>query len=331
MAIDIFNPPVSVIPKDLRGRSVLIYGSNRLAKTLVGVSLPKPFYVGFESGLGSRANIPFVNIQKWSDFLSIVKQLTSPSTVEKAQETYQTIVVDTIDAAARFCEEYTCGKYGVDTIASGNRGFGLWKEFTNELWGPIQKLCSSSYTVYFVGHDGTREFKDENGEEYTKIYPRGEKRIVDIVVDMVDIIGFVQANGLDENGTEIKSSAYFTNTKKYLAGTRYDFFPNYLPVFSAEGLQDAMRVAVEGQEEHDKAKAVEPSVSKKVGLASRRSLDELQGDIRKIAMALAEQGKGDAYKQVVENYLGIGGSVKEATAAQTQQLELILDDIKDLM
>ena len=331
MPIDIFNPTVSVISKDLKGRSLLVYGSNRTAKTLTGINLPKPYYIGFEAGLGNRGNIPFANIQKWSDFLQVVKQLTRPETLEQAQGLYQTIIVDTIEAAARFCEEYTCSKYGVETIASGNRNFGLWKEFSAEIWKPINQLTSVNYTVYFISHEGTRDFKDENGEEYTKIYPRGEKRMIDVCVDLVDIICFVQPNGLDENGVEIKSSAYFTNTRKYLAGTRFDFFPSYIKEFSAEALQDAMRVATEAQERADKLKAVDSSQAKAIGKTASKPFAELISEIKTAVTKLRDLGKMDEYKAIVEKYLGKDASVKDATPSQTQQLELIIDDLKDLM
>ncbi len=299
--------------------------------TTVGCQFPKPFYLGFENGINAISGIPFVPINNWSNFLKIVKQLTKPDTLDKVRDLYQTIIFDTLEAAARYCEEYVCAKFGVDSVASGRGGYGLWKELSVELWKPLNQLTSCGFTTYFIAHDGTREFTNQKGEKYEKIYPRGEKRLVDPCVDLCDFIIYTHPNGMDENGKEIPSSAYCKNTNEYHAGSRFRFMPEDIFPFTAENLQKAVAEAVEKEEQVTKRKAVDYSQQKETLVTKKRSLEDLQGDIRKIAMALAEQGKGDAYKQVVENYLGVGGSVKEATAAQTQQLELILDDIKDLM
>jgi hypothetical protein len=331
VAFDILAPNVSVVSKDMAGKTILVYGSNRVGKTAVGVSLPKPFYLPFEMGINGRAGVPYLPITRWSDFLKIVKQLTKSDTLEKVKEVYQTIIFDTLEAAARMCEEYVCEKYGIDRIAEFNKGFGAWKEFSQELWRPISQLTSVGFTVYFIAHDGTREFKDETGNEYVKIYPRGEKRLVDPVCDLVDIIAFCQPNGLDEDGKEIKSSAFFKNTRKYHAGSRFDFMPEMIREFTAENLQKAIAEAITKQEQSDGKKAVDYETQHKQYQVEKKDFATLQAEIKKCAMKLAESGKMEDYKRIVENYLGAGASVKEATDKQTQQLELILDDINNLL
>lgn len=331
MALDIFNPQVSVVSKDLSGKTLLVYGSNRTGKTAVGTSLPKPLYLALENGLAGRAGVPNVNIEKWSDFLKAVKQLTRADTLDKVKGMYQTIIVDTIEAGARYCDEYVCEKHGAETIASGNRGFGLWKELSTELWRPINQLSSVGFTVYFIAHEGTKEFKNENGEEYTKIYPRGEKRMVDMVCDLVDIICFVQPNGLDDNGTEIKSSAYFKNTRKYHAGSRFDYMPEMIKEFTAENLTKAIAKAVELEEEHGNKVVSTFQEQAETHKVERMSFDELQDAIKAKAMQMQKLDKMQEYKEIVETHLGVGGSVREATQKQSQLLEMVLDDLNDLI
>ena len=74
MAIDIFNPQISVLSYDLSGKTLLVYGSNRVGKTKQLVSLPKPYYLAFEAGINAIAGVPFLSMRKWSDFVSFVKQ-----------------------------------------------------------------------------------------------------------------------------------------------------------------------------------------------------------------------------------------------------------------
>ena len=49
--------------------------------------------------------------------------------IDKAKEMYSTIIFDSIEPAANYCQEYICQKYGEESIASGRGGFGLWKEY----------------------------------------------------------------------------------------------------------------------------------------------------------------------------------------------------------
>ncbi len=329
--LDIFNPQVSVVSKGLEGKSFLVYGSNRTGKTSVGCQFPKPFYLGFENGISAISGVPFLPINNWSNFLKIVKQLTRPDMLEKVKEKYQTIIFDTLEAAARYCEEYTCSKYGVETIASGNKGYGLWKEFSTELWKPLNQLTSCGLTTYFIAHDGTREIPISTGEKVEKIYPRGEKRLVDPAVDLCDFIIYLQPNGIGEDGKEIPSSAYCKNTREYHAGSRFQFMPEKINVFSADNLQKAVEYAVEKEEEFKHVKAVSFDEQKATHVAEAKSFEELTGEIKDIAMKLNADGRIEEYKAIVEQYLGKDGSVKEATKSQTQQLEMILDDLNDLI
>jgi len=329
--LDIFKPQVSTISRGLDSKSFLVYGSNRTGKTTVGCQFPKPFYLGFENGINAISGIPFLPITNWSNFLKIVKQITKPETLDKVKEMYQTIIFDTLEAAARYCEEYTCAKYGVDTIGSGNKGYGLYKEFSVELWKPLNQLTSCGLTTYFIGHDTTREVPDASGEKVEKVYPRGEKRLVDPAVDLCDFIIYLQPNGLDMNGNEVPSSAYCKNTKEYHAGSRFKHFPAKIDVFSAENLQKAVEYAVMKDEEEKKIKSVSFAEQKDKTTIKTLSFEELVSEIKEIATQLNKEDRIGEYKEIIEQYLGKDSSVKDATPKQSQQLELILDDLKDLI
>ena len=57
---------------------------------------------------------------------------------------------------------------------------------------------------------------------------------------------------------------------------------------------------------------------------------ELQEEIKQIAIKLADSGRAQEYTTIVEEVLGVGKKVSEATPKQIQQLEVILDDLKDI-
>jgi hypothetical protein len=330
MSLNIFNPVISTVSHDMAGKTILVYGSNRTGKTKQLSRLPKPYYLAFEKGINGIAGIPFAPIQKWSDFVKINKQLTNLKTLEKAKELYQTIIFDTVQAASLMCEDYICQRYDVTRIKDGNKGYGLYKEYGTEFAKQINLLTSAGYTVAFISHESTRIFKDQNGEEYEKIYPAGDKRSIDPVCDLVDIIAFASVNGLDENGQEIKSSLYMVNTQQYHAGSRFDYLTPCLKEFTAENLQKAISDAVKKQEEVEGIKTVDYSKFKQQYENEVLSFEELQEKIKEIAIKLNDVDRMDEYKEVVENYLGTDGKVSEATKKQQQQLELILNDLEEI-
>lgn len=327
--IDIFNPQVSVVSHDMAGKTVLIYGTNRTGKTKQLTKLPKPYYLPFEAGLNGIPGVPFLPIQTWSDFVKINRQLTNPDNLKKAKDLYQTIILDEAESSGMLCSDFVCEKFQVNRINDGNGGYGLWKEYSNEYRKQIRLLTSVGYTVAFIAHEGTRDFTDENGEEYSKIYPKGDKRIIDPICDLVDIIGYARPNGLDEEGNEINSSLFMKNTLQYHAGTRFDYMPSVLKEFTAENLQQAIADAVKKQEETEGIKSVsyaeQTSTYKTVNLSFEGIVEKIKG----YALKMHEEGKAEDYKDIVENHLGAGGSVAEAKKTQKQQLELILDDLEN--
>lgn len=330
MAIDIFTPQISTLSYDLSGKTILVYGTNRTGKTKQLTRLPKPCYLAFEAGINGIAGVPFFPVRKWSDFVQFVKQLTNTKNFERAKEMYQTIILDEASIMGGLCSEFVCEKYGVNRLNEGNKGYGLWKEYSQEFEKQLRLLTSVGFTVCFIAHEGTRDFKDENGEEYSKIYPAGDKRIIDPICNLVDIIAYASVNGADDNGNEIKSSLYITNTRKYHAGSRFDYLTGYLKEFTAENLQTAIADAIKKQEEVEGIKAVDFRTQSNGYKTTEKTYDELKNDIRTIAEKMFKEEKGGQYKAVVEDYLGKGHGVQDTDASQQQLLELILADLEAL-
>jgi len=330
MAIDIFNPQISVLSYDLSGKTMLVYGSNRVGKTKVLTSLPKPCYLAFEAGINGIAGVPFFPMRKWSDYVQFVKQLTREKDFDRVKEIYQTIILDEASIMGRLCTEFVCEKYGVDRIADGNNGFGLYREYSTEFEKWLNLLTSVGFTVAFIAHEGTRDFNDENGEEYSKIYPAGDRRIIDPICNLVDIIAYAAVNGTDDEGNEIKSSLFLTNTRKYHAGSRFDYLTGYIQEFTAENLQSAIEEAVRKQENAEGTKAVDYVTQAKTFKSIEKTYDELKDEIKTIAEKMFNDKQGDAYKSIVEDHLGKGKGVQDTDSSQRQLLELILSDLNAL-
>lgn len=331
--MSIFSPKISHVPKGLEGKTILVYGDNRCGKTYQGTRFPKPFYLPFENGINGIAGIPFEPINRWSDFLKVNNELTGPATVAQARELYQTIIFDGVEASALMCQDFTCQKEGAQSIAKGNGGYGLWKEYEQEFFKQINNLTSCGYTVYFISHETTHKETMPDGTEYSRIYPTGDKRSIDPICNLVDIIAYARGNGIDPTtGEELKSSLYMANDLRFKAGSRFDYLQPKLEVFTAENLEKAIAEAVEKQEKADGGSTIDYSEFQQEHKIERASFTEMKEEIKEYAMSLQAQGE-QAFKQyidIVEEYLGQGGSVMEASPKQEQSVELILADLKKL-
>ena len=342
MALSIFKPQISRVARGLEGKSLLIWGQNRVGKTSVTCRLPKPVVLCMEDGVNAINGVPFFKILDWKDYVQFVKEITDPKNSEQAHEMYQTIIIDQIEALGDLCGQYVCTKFGVQTIGEQlvrpdgkvDGRFNGYKELDAENKKWLRKLILSGFTVVYIGHEGSREIVDEQGNKYTKLYPRGDKRIVDAICDAVDIIAYARPNGMDENGREVKSSLYMVNTKQFLAGSRFDYLAPYLPAFTPEALENAVADAVKKQEEVEGFKAVSFAEQKETKeVAPAMDTAEVKQKIQQIAAKYVDAEKctlDPRVTEIIEEYLGKGAKISAATKEQHQQLEMVLFDLERL-
>ncbi|WP_440614994.1 ATP-binding protein [Bacillus subtilis] len=321
MAIDIFNPQVSVVAKGLEGKVITIYGSNNLGKTKQSTRMKKPLYLPFEKGLNAIAGVQFMPINSWADFKKVNKQLTKNA--EKAKEMYQTIIVDEVDAFAKYATRYVCEQYDVERIKDGNDGFGLWKEYETEVWEEINKLIGVGFTVIFIAH----ATEDKKG----KVHPKGDKRVLAPVIDNSDIVLYLSSNGVDEDRKVIKSSAWLAETEEHFARSRFDYIDTYLPEFTAENLEKAIIEAVERQEQEEGIVAVTYEEQKQNNASEELDFNSLMDQIKEIGMKLNEEGRLEEVNEITEKHLGKGVKVTECSRKQVGVMSVILDDLKDLL
>lgn len=321
MSLDIFNPSVSSIAHGLEGKTILVYGGNNLGKTKQATRMKKPYHLSFEKGLGAIAGVPFAPINNWADFKKINRQLTAPQTVAKAKQVYQTIIFDEVEAAARYCQRYVCNKYGADTIASGNSGYGLWKEYEIEVWEELNKLIGAGYTLVFIAHQES----DKNG----KIRPKGDKRTLDPIVDNSDVVVHVRSNGVDEKGKVIKSSGYVAETDEYFARSRFDYIDTVIPEFTAETLEAVLIEAIKRQEEVEGIKAVTYTEQKATQVSEELDFDELKREIIALGKQLQSKGKGALVTEKIEEHFGKDKKVADFKKDHVEVMSIILLDLKD--
>lgn len=317
-------PKRSKVSYDLNGKTMLLYGTNSTGKTFQAVHFPKPVVFAAEYGLNGLDDIPYYPINKWGDFVQLIKDFRKNS--DEVHDLFQTIVVDEVSVLDSLCERYICDNFGVDQIKNGNGGYGLWKEYRNEWKMAITDLNKLGFAIVYIAHEGTRDFQDESGNTYSKIYPGGGDKVnMSVLCDAVDIIGYARVNDPDENGNEVKSSLYLKGSRKFHARSRFPAMTPYLKEFTADNLQKAIHDAIIA----GGTSAVSYTEQQESMKVEEKSYDELVNNIKVIAMQMNENGLMSQYREIVEKYLGTGKGVQDATPRQRQQIELIYNDLKD--
>lgn len=324
VAVDIFNPQETVVAKGLEGKSFLVYGSNSTGKTAQCVRMSKPFVIATESGLNATVGVKYIRVQSWADFKKIVKQFTSKSTVEKARQMYDTIIIDELYATALLCQDYIQTVVGGGALTLGDTIDGgkvnLYQAYEKEFFKTINTLLSCDYTVVFIGHE-----QEKDG----KAVPKGDKRSVDPVRDFVDYVIYVKSNGVDEDGKVIPSSAYLAETDEYFARSRFDTTPTYLPVWSAEALEEAVNIGIQGLVDKTGVDAVSYDVQKEMNTTETYDFDTVMDNLMEIGQRFADADKMEELTDIVEATLGVGRKVSQCTKKQLDALVIILDDLID--
>lgn len=319
---NILEPQISKVAKGLEGKVILVYGGNSLGKTLQGTRMEKPLVLPFEHGINAIAGVPHFPINSWSDFKKINMSLTNPRGLEQVKEMYQTIIFDEVDASANYCQEYICRKYDAESIASGNSGYGLWKEYATEYWREINRLTKAGFTVYFIAHEMV---DNDTGQ----IRPKGDKRALSPIQDLADVTIYLESAGVDENGKVVKSRAYLAETEEFFARSRFDYMDTSMPEYTAEALEDVMIRAIKKQEEIDGIKAVTHEEQQSMK-ETKLDYDELMEGIKQEFIRLKESGKSEEYLEVVENELGVGVLISEVPKSKVQSLDVVLFQLREI-
>ena len=171
--IDIFAPQDNSFVDGIAGKKIAFVGKNDCGKSFQACRFPKPMLLMAESG-GSAINVPKFSIPDWNTFTEIVKQLVANP--DKTLESFNTVVIDTVEELVARCEESVAKRYGVTEVGmvqkadSGNpNGYSVARTMFKQ---QINRLTSIGLTVIFIMHDEVIEVVDPfTGEVYNKTYP----------------------------------------------------------------------------------------------------------------------------------------------------------------
>lgn len=324
---DLLNPNVSRVTKTTDGLIITIYGYGGLGKTPVATKMEKPFYLAFgKSGLSGLNNVPFKSIMSWADFRKFNATFCNPKNFEVLHNNYQTLVLDEMEVLYSYCEKYVANCEGVNKIKEGNGGYGLWADLKTEWETELLKIIGSGFCVVFILHTAP----DETGRQF----PVGDvKRMLPILVNHSEIIGYVKGNGVDsDTGRSIHSSLMLAGCPEYFARTRNEYFDPVIEDFTAENLVQAYYTAIERQEKAEGVSAVTKDERDKMFTRDKRDFSELMQEVSTIGAKVMEKyGSKEKLTEIVENTLGKGALVSACTPKQQEAVEVILSELKALL
>lgn len=336
MTIDIFAIKPHEVSRDLCGYTILLYGAPKTGKTTIASQFPDALLLAFETGYLAIPGIMAQPINKWSEFKQVLKQLKQESetaTKEGRDLRFKNIIVDTGDIASDLCEKYICNQNDVQAIGDLAYGKG-YKLLEKELDEALRSIPQMGYGLILISHATDKTFKDEMGSEYNQIVPTLSNQARKIMERMSDIIGY--ANGVqDEESGETSTILYMRQTPRFVAGSRFKYTPDYIE-FTYDNLVNAIGDAIDKQAQEHNGEYVTDKRTTAHEKSAEIDFDATKAEVNKI-IAQIRLAAGDDFKQVwaprikeiTDKYLGTGNKIADCTATQSEQMVLILDDLKD--
>lgn len=158
---------------------MLLYGEPGVGKSVFASKAPKPFFIctdGNYEWLDEFGADPdaHINVSSWSEIKKVFESDLSK---------YETIVVDLLEDAFKWCEQEYCERNRIEHVS--DVGYGKAYDATrNDFFIAISKLLSLDKHVILICHGITFTVKDRRGVEHTRYAP--SSRIPDKVLDMIE-------------------------------------------------------------------------------------------------------------------------------------------------
>ena len=319
--IDILNIQPTVISRDLKGKYILIYGKPKVGKTSLASHFPNNLLIAFEKGYNAIDGIKAVDVNRWSDFKLVLRQLEKP----ESQAMYDTITIDTTTIAYEMCEQFVCAQNGVQTVADIPWGQGYAatkKEFENCL----RKITMLGYGLVLISHIEKMKKKIDDEHEIEVFAPSMPKRCYEVVNQIVDIIGYISTEWDDNN--EEQRWLYTRQTPTIMAGSRFKYLAPKIKLGYDE-LVKAINDAIDKQRELDGATVVDKTETK---VEEKLDFDKIRDEAQIIWGNLVGKDPANADKILKKVEMTFGHKVKlsEITEDQVDLFNLVLLDMREM-
>lgn len=325
MAIDLLSLKPHKVSRDLSGYITYIYGAAKTGKTTLASQMGKALLLAFERGYNAIPGIIAQDMTSWSDMKAVLRELKKP----EVRDTFQSIIVDTVDIAGSLCEKFVCNQNAVDRIGAIPYGQG-WTMMKNEFENTFRAITQLGYAVFFISHDKDKVFKTKEGVEYNQIVPSCPSSFNEIVKNMADV--FAYAEKYTDDGVAKVRLILRSVDNSVDTGCRFKYIVPECEM-SYDALVKAINDAIDEEAKVTNGKFVtDEREPLRVDTVEALDYESLITEFNTLVATIMEKDPSQQPKiiYIVEKYLGQGKKVSESTYAQVELIKLINDEIKDV-
>lgn len=324
MAIDLLGLKPNVVSRDLSGYITLIYGPPKIGKTTFGSKMPKPLLLAAEKGYSAIPGIMAIDVTSWGDMKAIMRELKKP----EVKEVYKSLIVDTIDILADYCQKYVCNQLGIENIGDGGWTTNGWSKYKKEFEDVFRTLSQLGYAIVFISHDKEKTIKPQNGAEYQQIGSSMQSSALAIIENMCDLIAYAHPKVSADGGFErVLTLRSLDNSIR--CGGRFKYIKSEVP-FSYEALTQALNDAInEEAKEHDNQFVTDERIENTT--VKTYDFDALVAEFQELVGQIMSKNQSNGVKitAITSKYLGKGKKVSEATPEQAELISLINMELRE--
>ena len=332
MAIDLKTIKPNKVSKDISSYVTLIFGAPKIGKSRLAAEFPKPIFFATEP---TQETIPGAYIAPtltWRDFKSAVRQLKN----DDIKQAFNTVVIDTIDLAASYCEKYICNQQGVESIKDIPYGAG-YGMVENEFRDTLYSIKNAGYGIVMISHVANGTFTREDGTEFNERTPTiPGKRTKGVAENLADIYGFIHMAKDEENGGYKRVISLRAEDPSTPNGNHFKYIPSQVDL-SYEALNQALAYAID-KEEAEMGQKFFQEEKKAPVQTEELNFEELMNTFNTLVHKLQEISGGSfgskwapIIAETVAKYLGKGKKISECGPDQIEQVALIVDDLVELV
>lgn len=337
MAIDLLKVEPHRVKAGVQGKMFLFYGGPKTGKTVTACQFDKPMLLAFEPGYNLIDGIPAVMVTSWLDMKNYIKQLKK----QEVRDVYNTVIIDTVDLMWGLCEKFIKTQKDIEDLTDLGYGKG-YRAVREEFQDAINGLGQMGYTLVFISHAEKKDYVDTLGVSHSGITPALDKRPKEIISGLVDVFMFVcqEADGNGGNhpvayfrggvygDTEIEAGSRYGEGLPVKINFNYDELVKAIQSADEAMVSSGVQISAENKTILEAEKEKEPEKKKSFSAVYKdvtTTINKLKERIVGGEEDLAEKMTG-----IIEQYLGAGKKITEATPAQQDLVEAALAELKEL-
>lgn len=213
-----------------------------------------------------------------------------------------------------------CADHDVTRIGEIGWGQG-YEEAKQEFLSGLDQLSKSGYGIVFISHSTEKVFKNEKGEEYTKIVPALPNRPFEVINKMVDLVGYIREIQTDDEGSR-ERFIYFRGDDRFLAKSRFRYIEPKVK-FSYDEIAKAIQTACDKEAESHGSEATEDG-----NAYLDLNFDELIEQAKIVHTKAVDAGKVEEVSKVLANIFGKPTKFSEILPQDVEKLHQALIEIK---